>query len=808
MSRFTFSYRRAHMFHAGCFSNGCILCNCDDDTQLGLRNLLDQENYASFARYLEDQHGKSGCIWRWNFLFGGEADPKDCLMASIHLGHMRGVKAFAARRTLDNTAMKPLLKQAIRHCQPEIFRYIFRSNDRGSKLAQSLATGSLSFYPGTPLAEIAEILSDEGVCSAQLMELEAAKKLDIFFEISEPGWDLPDYPSLLLYPTLLLAVLAAAMNKDRKSCSDAASSLREFGFRNVWDYLTLCSYVSPEEYNISPMNLSPTAMVFLHEEYGCFGHDFGQGACAMCGSSRGEPPGSPIFFHKEGSGNINALWETLGRNAEASAIATHEVRLRRHTDPSMAAARSRARLEMSIRFRTLCSELRPLANFQLVAPLADYRHVWRSGTRAIRRLMKDIPPTTPFEVLTILMTAYAMATAHFGRIEPYSNYTQFVKDLGRWRFFLNDDGKAVFDEVAATLWGFDPALHATDPAPPPAELLLSFQDFVRKLVPKTSTGSHSGPQRHNHDGIPNRDPHIILEERSPTEFFFTFDDRQEDHEGVGTPAPLDLIDPPDPDLSALDDDLAVLESLDMFQDPGTTEGLLNFESPSFGLPDPPNSGPHSWHVEDDAPLSSMVVLLMASVAISFVILALLEGFDSQKFINVLSVVSGLHTAFEKSYASLEAYFLPALSITRFFGAGHLKGGSPSVKTGSEMNHHSDDHQQSSTQTYTGSSPANTYEASAPTTSEIDNSSTTTPSLATSSSPQGVGRLTCPHCEKTFATLSARNKHTKTGCKKLKRDRFRCSLGGCGRSFSTEWNRVDHETKRCPHRHLDMMVLLQ
>jgi len=74
------------------------------------------------------------------------------------------------------------------------------------------------------------------------------------------------------------------------------------------------------------------------------------------------------------------------------------------------------------------------------------------------------------------------------------------------------------------------------------------------------------------------------------------------------------------------------------------------------------------------------------------------------------------------------------------------------------------------------------------------------SSSTSTPLSGVeSRLLCQYCTKTFSTLSARNQHAKTGCKKLKRARFLCRTDGCEKSFSTDANRRDHELKRCPFR---------
>lgn len=70
---------------------------------------------------------------------------------------------------------------------------------------------------------------------------------------------------------------------------------------------------------------------------------------------------------------------------------------------------------------------------------------------------------------------------------------------------------------------------------------------------------------------------------------------------------------------------------------------------------------------------------------------------------------------------------------------------------------------------------------------------------TPSSPPG--KPTCPSCQRSFVTLSSRNKHMRTGCKSRQCGRFLCRNSPCRKHFSTPWYQKKHEVTSCRFRSL-------
>ena len=165
---------------------------------------------------------------------------------------------------------------------------------------------------------------------------------------------------------------------------------------------------------------------------------------------------------------------------------------------------------------------------------------------------------------------------------------------------------------------------------------------------------------------------------------------------------MEFLDPPDPNWSfrTLEQCLDVLASLDIFQDfcpdseleenasPDTTNGQYH---------DQQHTEVPGFPVEE---ISSLVIVLLASVAISLVILALLgtflhdhsnilntltnrriflalrHGVSSQSFRTVALEYSALDVPLAKSFAVFKAFFLPILQEAQDFAPGQMSAPSP------------------------------------------------------------------------------------------------------------------------------------
>ena len=61
------------------------------------------------------------------------------------------------------------------------------------------------------------------------------------------------------------------------------------------------------------------------------------------------------------------------------------------------------------------------------------------------------------------------------------------------------------------------------------------------------------------------------------------------------------------------------------------------------------------------------------------------------------------------------------------------------------------------------------------------------------------RLLCPQCQRSFSTVSNRNKHIREGCAHRQRDGYRCRHPNCTKVLTTKWYRNTHEQERCKYR---------
>ena len=63
------------------------------------------------------------------------------------------------------------------------------------------------------------------------------------------------------------------------------------------------------------------------------------------------------------------------------------------------------------------------------------------------------------------------------------------------------------------------------------------------------------------------------------------------------------------------------------------------------------------------------------------------------------------------------------------------------------------------------------------------------------------RLRClsASCQKTFSSVSNRNKHMREGCQHREKTGYRCRNEHCPKVLTTKWYRNTHETERCRYR---------
>ena len=180
-------------------------------------------------------------------------------------------------------------------------------------------------------------------------------------------------------------------------------------------------------------------------------------------------------------------------------------------------------------------------------------------------------------------------------------------------------------------------MHCRDPlATQPDELLFSFQDFVRRFIP---TSSDTAPD-YKEKEKPFEELRTIFDRGATPRATFSPEGGDDHAGGSGGCSPLEFLDPPDPDWSfrTFEQCLDVLASLDIFQD-----FCLDPEVEEKASSGTTNGQYHNQQNTDvaDSPreeLSPLVIVLLASVAISLVILVLLGTYlyDSTNTLFILT----------------------------------------------------------------------------------------------------------------------------------------------------------------------------
>ncbi|KAK3290981.1 uncharacterized protein B0H64DRAFT_411079 [Chaetomium fimeti] len=613
-----------------------------------------------------------------------------------------------------------ILALAVLHDEPGVFRYCIRATSplEGWEPFTPWLFYFLECASGKIMVKFLTILCEEGVFSVDMMEFAFKHNITGIPDlISQQRPDITSQHCLLRAIALekngtvcnLLsqgiwhdrAFATAVGTRNVSVCSLLVGFLCQLGFGDLWHYFRM----RPESMRAIP----PDGLRFLH------------GTWTYCCEPNMDrtPNGSSSltfedFLDNHSSENCHDFpWDVFGRhllNFSDIIPSAQTFTVRRRFDAAHGSS-SRRMMGLGIAFtlKTFCSELvgfgdqksgdhRPPA----LQNLCHYRLVWRHGIRAIRRLMTGTPPRTGYEMLTLLMSTYAMAVAGCSPLQSAFDRVQFVQDLARWRHVLCVDQQQIFDVVTAVLWDFDPSQwNMSFPLVQPDELLLSFQDFVRQFIPtipKQGSRPHDQEMPYQEDEL-----HAVFGEPDYRRGIALVRGRGNalGGSGSGELLPSEFMDPPcsDGSFTTLEQGLDVLTSLAILYDPFWESGPDDSPTPAMlgafvPVDDENDDGEHhhaSTHPEELS--SELVVLLLASVAIGLVILALLacrHGVDSHIFGTILSTYLTLARPLEKSYSLLKAFFLSAFPGTTNFAEPHPNAPSfqrrPSFATSSGESH--------------------------------------------------------------------------------------------------------------------------
>jgi hypothetical protein len=192
------------------------------------------------------------------------------------------------------------------------------------------------------------------------------------------------------------AIGTAAKTKNESICSLLAEFLRQVGFEDVPHYFRM----HPEHQQINPDNETGYLRAF-HYTWWLFTKTAPSAQIRYSSSYAGSSYGSLMCD------------DTL----PPSLLPTAETSVRPRLDPALGpSSRRMMGLGIGLTLRTLCSGLAGFVGESPSEPpslalqtLCRYRLVWKDGIRAIRRLINGTPPTTAYEMLTLLMSTYATA---------------------------------------------------------------------------------------------------------------------------------------------------------------------------------------------------------------------------------------------------------------------------------------------------------------------------------------------------------------------------------------------------------------
>ena len=310
---------------------------------------------------------------------------------------------------------------AIERNEPEVFRYFVRFSDPPegwedwvSKLLRRLARSEVK-------VEFLKILCEEGVYVLEMAQFSNEHGLEEITSLIRQH-----RPDITAQFTLLQAIkfedesvirsLLSSGIWDEKAISVASRTrnpavltcldefLVEVGFHGISGYLQT---LSPSRCSPLLEQLDGGELEFLHKS--CCPKE--RCISVQCGTLGLQPVPKRRFHDESGPCSRGRAMELALLHSKTSA------RLRRKQVPEFSTRRAMA-LGIGLVLRSLCTNLSssPSTTFDPLSFLSPpriltYRLVWRDGIRAIRRLMNNAPPTTTYEMLTLLMCTFSTAAA-------------------------------------------------------------------------------------------------------------------------------------------------------------------------------------------------------------------------------------------------------------------------------------------------------------------------------------------------------------------------------------------------------------
>ncbi|CAI4212906.1 unnamed protein product [Parascedosporium putredinis] len=428
----------------------------------------------------------------------------------------------------------------------------------------------------------------------------------------------------------------------------------------------------------------------------------------------------------------------------------------------------------------------------LALHFSSFAKVWDGGLAAFRQVINNHPPSGLIEVVDCLVVASALCTSMCN--DDSAMYLQFVNDLGRWKAVLDPDEIPLFDTIAFSLWAYtdlpDPATYERNDK----ENLARFQELIQDLV-TLERSHHRNPGR----TAPYASRLSTIQKQ------YTAAEGGTGRTATAT-APAMSIPIPAGNMARTRRRLAdeVAFTPDSVGDDGTGAGFSIdefFDVDRFLAESMGSDAPSPERIPDLGlyDILATTALLVASVAFS-VILTLMSflqlGFDSEEVHQVWRQSPG----YDRSCNLLSMYFdsiggysksAEATRLLRPFSLDRrIESLSLSVVSAAST-------------TYTGS-PASSIShpilAPQARTSSMTNLNSVPNRDPAADGGRDAKRSRCHSCQKTFSSISNRNKHMREGCaQRTEKTGYRCRNESCSRILTTKWYRNAHEQDRCRYR---------
>ncbi|KAH7141359.1 hypothetical protein B0J13DRAFT_556682 [Dactylonectria estremocensis] len=432
--------------------------------------------------------------------------------------------------------------------------------------------------------------------------------------------------------------------------------------------------------------------------------------------------------------------------------------------------------------RTVCSSHPFSKAFSEMAKYFEHvQDVWKSGINCFREITRNKAPSSLVEVLWVLVVADAL-----GCQIPYASNDltlEFTNDLGRWKTLLQGSERTMFDEIVCAVWNVDTVPTLDLPESDPDELY-RFQELIQNLISLEDT-------KHLKSG--SSGSRLRAVQRQLKSQKKTMRRQRADR-------------PPVQPIGSFQSIGSVIRELtrdtDSFhEDEIDLEDFIDLDA--FGVA-PVDSNPASCseslepHVEwkDVHPI---VVLLFASVAFSIALTAVSTIQDPREE-QEPKVLSRVAPGYGRSCAIVEG-FLSFQSEDKLYDSGidvrsaGEEWASPYIQ---EMKKASQRNCRLRSLNPVGTPSASLTvptSMSSPSGSSFMSTDFSSPDTARSTKR----RVKCLSCQKTFSSVSNRNKHMREGCAKIERKGYVCRNESCTKVLTTKWYRKTHEQTRCRFR---------